>query len=197
MKTKLIIATSLLILKSTFSFSQKDSSGIYFTANDYAKHKLSFAINCKTEKHKIKSDMIFRSKEISIKHADSSYTYPKDSVYGIKYCDGSITRIYNNSEYPLINPDEKIMIYKVVSGSTGKGGSTLNTIYYFSKNATSKIQELTIYNVKTAFPENHKFHDLMDMAFHNDDELIQYDEFHKIMKINRVLQNSLETNESH
>lgn len=191
MKIKLI-TVSLAMLIATSGFSQKDSSGIYFTANDYLKHKLSFAINCKTEKHKIKSDMIFRSKEISIKHADSTYTYPKDSVYGIKYCDGSIVRIFNTSEYPLINPDEKVMIYKIVSGTGGKG-SPIITRYYFSKDAKAKIQELTIYNVKAAFPDNHKFHDLIDMEFHSDDELAQYDNFHKIMKINRVLQNSLET----
>lgn len=192
MKTKLIIAVTVLILKSTLGFSQNDSSGIYFTANDYIKHKLSFAINCKTEKHKIKSDMIFRSKEISIKHADSTYTYPKDSVYGTKYCDGSIARIYNNSEYPLINPDEKIMIYKMVSGPSGKGQSA-KTVYYFSKDANSKILELTLNNIKAAFPDNHKFHDLVDMEFHSNDELTSYDNFHKIMKINRALQNSLET----
>ena len=164
MKTKLIIATCLLILKSTFSFSQKDRSGIYFTANDYAKHKLSFAINCKTEKHKIKSDMIFQSKEISIKHADSTYTYPKDSIYGIKYCDGSTVRVYNNSEYPLINPDETILIYKVISGSGSKGSPSI-TRYYFSKDAKGKIQELTIYNMKAAFPDNHKFHHLLGEPF--------------------------------
>lgn len=173
-------------------YSQKDSSGIYFTANDYVKHKLSFAINCKTQKHKIKSDMIFHPKEIAIKHGDSTYTYPKDSVYGVKYCDGSIVRIHNNSEYPIINPDEKIMIYKVMSGTGGKG-SPIVTRYYFSSDAKGKIQELTIYNIKAAFPNNHKFHDLIDMDFHSDDDLIQYDSFHKIMKINRVLQNSIET----
>lgn len=48
---------------------------------------------------------------ISMKHNDSTYTYPKDSVYGNKYCDGSIIRVYNNLEYPLINPNETIMIY--------------------------------------------------------------------------------------
>ena len=193
MKTKLIIATSLLVLKSTLSFSQKDSSGIYFTANDFVKHRLSFAINCKTQKHKIKSNLVFRPKEISIKHGDSTYTYPKDSVYGIKYCDGSIDRIYNNTEFPLINPGEKIIIYKVVSGPTGGKGSPSVTTYYFSTDAGSKIEELTIYNIKMAFPDNHKFHDLIDMEFHSDEELIAYDNFHKVMKINRVLQNSLET----
>jgi hypothetical protein len=194
MKTKIFITAGLMIFIVTSGFSQKDSSGIYFTANDFAKHQLSFAINCKIEKHKIKSDMIFHPKEISIKHDDSTYTYPKDSIYAIKYCDGSMVRVYNNSEYPLINPNEKILVYKVVSGSTGKGGSTLKTTFYFSKDAMSNIQELTIYNIKAAFPDNHKFHDLIDMDFHSNNELTQYDEFHKMMKINRVLQNSLESN---
>ncbi len=191
MKTKLIIATSLLILKSTLSFSQKDSSGIYFTVNDYVKRTLSFAINCKTQKHKIKSNLIFHPKAISIKHGDSTYTYSKDSVYGIRYCDGSMVRIYDNKEYPLINPYEEIVIYKIVSGPPGKGSLPMIT-YYFSKNAGSNIQELTIYNLKAAFPDNHKFHDLVDMEFHNNDELIVYDSFHKCMKVNHVFNLSLQ-----
>ena len=192
MKTILILATGVLILKSTFSFSQKDSSGIYFTANDYVKHKLSFAINCNVQKHKIKSDMIFNPKEMSIKHADSTYTYPKDSVYGVRYCDGSFVRLYNNSEYPLINPNETVMIYKVTSGP-GNKSSPSTARYYFSKNEKGKILELTINNIKSVFPDNHKFHDLIDMEFHSNSELTAYDEFHKTMKINRVLKKSLET----
>lgn len=121
MKSKIIITAGLMIFMVTSGFSQKDSSGIYFTFNDYAKHQLSFAINCKTEKHKIKSDMIFHPKEILIKHVDSTYTYSKDSIYAIKYCDGSIERVYDNSMYPMLNPYEAIMIYKVISGSGTKG----------------------------------------------------------------------------
>ncbi|MNR50686.1 hypothetical protein D3C85_1702420 [compost metagenome] len=84
------------------------------------------------------------------------------------------------------------MVYKMVSGPSGKQQS-VKTVYYFSKDAQSNIQELTIYNIKAAFPDNHKFHDLVDMEFHSNDELTAYDSFHKIMKINRVLQNSHET----
>jgi hypothetical protein len=191
MKIKTIITASLMVLITLSGFSQTDSSGVYLTPKDFVTHKLSFAINCKTQKHKIKSDMIFHPKEITIKHKDSTYTYPKDSIYGIKYCDGSIVRIYDNSEYPLINPNEKILIYKVVSRGTGRGNPSATTRYYFSKDAKSRIEKLTIDNIKAAFPDNHKFHDLIDMEFHSDNELSTYDNFHKIMKINRVLQNSL------
>ena len=119
MKTQTFIVVSFMILKSTFIFSKQDSSGIYLTASDYMEHKLSFSINCKTQKHKIRAEKIIHAKEITIKHGDSTYTYPKDSVYAIKYCDGSISRIYNNSSYPLINPNEKIWVYRVNS-RTGK-----------------------------------------------------------------------------
>jgi hypothetical protein len=191
MKAKSFVVSSIMIFITSSCFSQIVNSGIYFTAEDYVTHKLSFAINCKTEKHKIKSDLIFHPKEISIKHNDSTYTYPKDSIYGIKYCDGSVVRIYNNSEYPLLNPSETILIYKVVSIVPGKT-SRSEKKYYFSKDYKSKIEILSIDNIKSAFPDNHKFHDLIDEGFRNDNDLRDYDNFHKIMKINRVLQKSLE-----
>ena len=172
-------------------FSQKDSSGIYFTDDDYLKPKLSYVINCKTEKHSINPSPIFQDKYVIINHKGVKHKHSKDSVYAVKYCDESITRIFNRREYPFQNPGELIMIYKIVSGPSGKGQSA-KIVYYFSKDAKSKIQELTIYNIKAAFPDNYKFHDLVNMEFHNNDELTVYDNFHKIMKINRVLQNSLE-----
>ncbi len=195
MKTKTIITTCLMMFAATSGFSQIDSSGIYFTASDYTLQKLSLSINCKTEKHKIRPDMIFHSKEIIIIHHGVTYKYSKDSVYAIKNCDNSIDRIFNYSQYPVINPGEQIIIYKVIQAPTGKG-ETEKTLYYFSKNAIGAIEELTINNIKLAFPDNHKFHDLIDMNFHNKDELTAYDNFHKMMKINRVFQNSIETKDT-
>lgn len=172
------------------SFSQKDSSGIYFTSNDYINHKLGLSINCKNEKHKIKADMVFHQNKISIKHHDSTYTYPKDSVYGIRYCDGSIVRLFNNSEFPLTNPGEFIMIYKVEKG-TGMKNDPIVINYFFSKDPTSEILKLTIYNLKAAFPNNHKFHDLIDMEFHSDNELVKYDSFHQMSRINKLYLTSI------
>ncbi len=191
MRTKSFLTVTILVFIAISCFAQKEKSGIYFTANDYERHHLSFAIDCKTEKHKIKSNMIFHPKEITIKHNNTNYTYSKDSIYGIQYCDGAIIRIYKNLEYPLVNPNEMIMIYKVVSMGFGKNNPP-KTEYYFSKDVKSEIETLSIYNLKKAFLSNHKFHGLIDAVFHQDKELYAYDDFHKIMKINRVLQNSLE-----
>lgn len=192
MKTKTIITAGFMLFVAALGFSQKNSSGIYFTADDYLKQKLSYAINCKTEKHSINPSKIFQDRYVIIKHKGIKHKHSKDTVYAVKYCDESITRIFKGREFPLINPTEIIMIYKVVSGPGTKGSPSI-TRYYFSKNAKDKIEELTIYNIKAAFPDNHKFHDLIDIEFHSNDELTVYDNFHKIMKINRVLQNSHET----
>ena len=51
---------------------------------------------------------------------------------------------------------------------------------------------LTILNLKKAFPDNHAFHDRLDMMFKNDSQLTKFDEFHKMFKVNRVLAASTE-----
>jgi hypothetical protein len=190
MKTKNIIHVCLMLITIP-AFSQKDSSGIYFTSSDFENHHLSYAINCETQKHKISADLIFRDKILSVKHNDTVYAFPKDSVYAIRYCDNSIVRLFNNQQFPLLNPDEIIMIYKVVSGSSHKGSSIV-TKYYFSNGGKDSIRELTLYNLKSSFPSNHKFHNLLDMQIKSDNELIEYDSFHKSFKINHLLKTSLE-----
>jgi len=48
------------------------------------------------------------------------------------------------------------------------------------------LRELTKLNLKKAFPNDHAFHDALDAQFKEDKELINYDEFHKMYKVNRV-----------
>ena len=60
--------------------------------------------------------------------------------------------------------------------------------YFFSVGANGDIFPLTILNLKKAFPDNHAFHDDLDMFFKNDSQLTKYDEFHKMFKVNRLLE---------
>ena len=52
-KQAIVVLSAVLILSNTAT-AQKDSSGIYKTADDFKNRKLSYAINYKTENHKIK-----------------------------------------------------------------------------------------------------------------------------------------------
>jgi hypothetical protein len=60
--------------------------------------------------------------------------------------------------------------------------------YFFSVGPAGEIYPLTLVNLKKAFSENHRFHDFLDMAFRNDSELKKYDDFHKMFKVNHLLE---------
>ena len=69
---------------------------------------------------------------------------------------------------------------------------TLEKHYFFSVGPTAPILPLTILNLKNAFPDNHVFHDSLDMMFTHDSQLTKYDGFHKMYKVNRLLAASKE-----
>jgi hypothetical protein len=64
--------------------------------------------------------------------------------------------------------------------------------YFFSVGLGGEIVPLTILNLKNAFPNNHAFHDSLDMVFKNNSQLTKYDDFHKMYKVNRLLAASKE-----
>lgn len=168
--------------------AQKDSSGIYKTADDFKERKLSFAINYKTEKHKIKNKLLFNDAELKVKHAGETYTLFKSETYGYRSAKGEEFRFVDNKEYKVLNPTEYLLIYvyKHVSHSP-KETVKYPPIYYFSTDASSAPQSLTKANLKAAFPDNHKFHDALDAQFKNDKGLHDYDRFHKMYKLNWIL----------
>jgi hypothetical protein len=59
--------------------------------------------------------------------------------------------------------------------------------YSFSVGPDGEIIRLTLENLKQVFPDNHRFHDLLDANFGSGQKLEEYDEFHKMFKVNRLL----------
>jgi hypothetical protein len=53
------------------------------------------------------------------------------------------------------------------------------------------VRPLTLDALKRAYPENHRFHDLIDLAFRSNEELIRYDDFHHEYRIARLLRATL------
>ena len=176
------------LLTFSAATAQKDSSGIYKTANDFVTGKLSLAINCATEMHKIKLNDFFGKDYITVVHDGKKYDFKKSEVYGYKLCDEKIYRFSGKTDYVIMNPSEKILLYtkEVMQGS--KGARIRTNTYYFSNGAASPIVELTIDNLKKAYPNNHKFHDALDSDFKNGEGLASYDSFHKMYRVNHILQ---------
>jgi hypothetical protein len=169
------------------SIAQKDSSGIYKTAEDFQNKKLSYAINYKTEKHKINDYVLFNDAAIKVKHRDTTYTLQKNETYGYRNMNGEDFRFVGNDAYKILNPGEPLLIYVYQHLShSPKEASKYAPSYFFSVNAASAPIALTKENVKKAFPNNHKFHDALDAQFKADNELYAYDSFHKVYKLCRV-----------
>jgi len=56
-------------------------------------------------------------------------------------------------------------------------------LYFFSTNADSPIIQLTIENLKSAYPSNTAFHYALDAYFNSDRQLMAYDEYTKMYKL--------------
>lgn len=188
---KIIISMSL----ATISFAiannvaaQKDSSGIYKTASDYQQNKLSYAINYKTENHQIKDNILFNDNRIVVKHKGHTYKLDKNGTYGYKSTNGDIFRFVDKKEYKVLNPGEFPVLYVYQHLSSTKGPSKFVAEYYFSTDPSTNVQDLAKENLKAAYPENHKFHDALDATFKTDEGLASYDSFHKMYKINHLLE---------
>ncbi|PAW95144.1 hypothetical protein CKK33_17220 [Mucilaginibacter sp. MD40] len=188
----LILAGGFLAISQS-SFAQKDSSGIYKTAADFQQKKLSYAINYKTEKHKINDNFLFSASKIKVVHEGKAYFTDKNSTYGYKSTTGEVFRFVDDKEYKVLNPEgQSLLLYAFSKISTvSKGNVRHYSIYFFSPGASSALQPLTKNNLKAAFPNNHKFHDTLDENFKTDDELAAYDSFHKTYKLIRIFDNSL------
>ena len=190
-KINLLVLAGSLLTFSQGSYAQKDSSGIYQTASDFQQKKLSYAINYKTEKHKIKDNILFNDAEIKVKHNGQGYTLDKNDTYGFKSTKGEVFRFIDKKEYKVLNPDETLLIYVYKhSAHSGKEAAKYVPMYFFSIDAASAPQSLTKANLKAAFPDNHKFHDAVDTQFKNDGDLYGYDSSHKMYKLNQVYANS-------
>jgi hypothetical protein len=60
-------------------------------------------------------------------------------------------------------------------------------VYYFSTGPDGQVRALTLENLRQTFPDNHKFLDSLEATFRGQHKLSEYDEVHKMFKVNRLL----------
>ena len=95
-------------------------------------------------------------------------------------------RVVGTDQYQII--EAKALYIYSLDVIVRKGAS--EKTYFFSVGPNGDILPLTILNLKKAFPDNHTFHDFLDMSFRHDSDLTRYDNFHKMFKVNRLLEAS-------
>jgi hypothetical protein len=109
-------------------------------------------------------------------------------VAPVQGVDNPATRVVGADRYQILEA-RALYIYSL---DTIVRKGAIEKTYFFSVGPNGDVQRLTILNLKNAFPDNHAFHDLLDMSFKHDSELAKYDDFHKMYKVNRLLAASTE-----
>ena len=170
---------------------KKDATlaGVYLTSTDFKKDKLTYDIDCSTEKQKIKLHDFLSKSYIDVYYKGEKHTLQKKDVYGYKDCHGNTFRFFGNEEYQLAESGNINIYFQQSPLAVDKGFTTINE-YYFSSTLNNEIKSLNIENLKYAFPDNHKFHDALEVSFKGKD-ISEYDTFHKMYKVNHIYQMSL------
>jgi len=158
------------------------------TFSDYQNNKLSFKTDCKTEKRRFKLNEFFNQRFITVKYKEEKIKLLKDSIYGILDCDEPLIRFQDKESYTLAEKGPLWIFYKEENVQKNKL-IYLEKRYFFCVKGDDKLKELTINNIKQEFPGDTKLHDLIDDRFHNR-EVSEYDTFHKMFKINRIINDS-------
>jgi hypothetical protein len=184
---KSVVVTATLILSTFYSFGQK--SGVFKTYADFSAGKMAYGIDCTTESHKIKLNDFWGKDYITVIHEGKPYDIKKAEIWGYQLCDEKVVRFQGKEHFPLEDKDV-LWIYTIQSTirKNPHGGIKSITTYYFSKGGDLEIKELTLLNLKAAFPGNHMLHDAIDGQFKTDASLGEFDQFHKHYKINHFLE---------
>lgn len=151
---------------------------------------MEYGIDCAKETHKIKLNDFWGKDYITVVHEGKPYDLKKAEIWGFQLCDDKIVRFQGKDDYTV--SDKGILwIYakqSTIPGSVKTGTSKTVSTFFFSKGGDGEIKELTLLNLKAAYPENHMLHDNIDKQFTTDASLTEFDQFHKKYKINHFLE---------
>ncbi len=198
MKTKLLFLTIVFfgtICKSLGleADSLSNKSGLYLTSSDFTSGKLTYVIDCLTKNNKLKTSDFLNSRTIKITNSDTTIKLSKSAIWGYRICDGKEFRVYRDQDYEIIDK-AAIIVYQKKETRRGNPKSNLSytkTIYFFSENPGSQLKALNLANIESAFITNKKFHDLIDLYFKSDEELLMFDDYYKMLRLNHFYLESL------
>lgn len=183
MKLTIALAVALII-----SYTANSQAGVYKSATDFVTGNLEHS---KPEygKHKIRTDIPFNKYVVKVVDGEESHKYFKWDLYGFKNRRNEAFRFYNEKSYRIVDTASFLIYAREENVVRGKE-KTRETRYYFSKSAESRLIPLTIRNLKYAFP-NREFHDLLDLQFRSNTELMKYDHYYGQYKLKSIFNRAM------
>ena len=186
MKTRGFILLVIILLLSLRNSTLAQETGLYLTYSDFESSRTAF-VKKGNLKYKLRVENLFNKSIVKVVIGDSTFKFLKDSIFGYQDDDKVNYRFYNKKIYRILNPKEGILLYSITTIVNPKGNQTAIN-YYFSVTASSAIYPLTKLNLKRAFLNDSNFHELIDVYFKTDSDLLTYDSFYNQFKINRIYQ---------
>lgn len=108
------------------------------------------------------------------------------NIYSYRDNKANDYRFFNKRKYRILE-NGVITIYLFLLPGDKQTGFRPIPEYYFSRGLNDNIRKLTIRNLKDTFREDDYWLDLIDMNFRFDEDLLQYDEYHSMYRVNHVL----------
>jgi hypothetical protein len=191
-KTVISIA-ALFLISIVITHAQNSSiNGIYLNSHDYEAGKLSLIFQCNSS-DQIKLNDFLASPFVDVTIAGKSIQLNKDSIFGYRNCKNEAYRFYkkHDEEFQILE-NKGIVLYLSYTQVISNNGKTSHVIpsYFFSRTPDSEIMPLTISNLKRAFPDNIRFHDMLDTEFGSGEALSAYSSTNNMYKINYLLSQS-------
>ena len=169
-----------------------NTGGLYSTLNDFVNHKLTYPIDCNQSANKLKLNELFESSTGYVIYGGEKHAFDKSKVYGYRSCKNKNYRFYKNSAYQIIDTAGFYIYYQYMQEEKVKGKGLVKTDeYFFSTNGNGPVLLLTADNLKSAFPDNSRFHYALDAQFKSDKDLLSYDGYQKTYKIKYLYSQSL------
>ena len=167
-------------------------AGVYVTGVDFEHGRLASAADCTAPDRPVARDAISRGQmlEMPPSGGEAGARYAKADVYGFRACDGADVRFVAGENYRVEHAPPLLLYERKRRVSVGKG-SRLVYDHFFSTSPADSVRPLTLLSLKEAYPTNHRFHDLLDLAFRSDDELMRYDDFHHEYRVARILRETM------
>ncbi|RAJ33018.1 hypothetical protein [Pedobacter cryoconitis] len=161
-------------------------SGIYLTAADYKEKQLHLAGDQSTN-NKLRVNDFFGGKTLTLNHNGQRHEFSKDSIYGYRAQDGNDYRFYKSYSSPYkILESGSLVIYEIKQPGNKQNGFKPIIRYYFSDGADGEVNLLSLANLKNTFKDQPAF-DIIANNFQTDHDLITYDDYHHMFRINRLL----------
>jgi hypothetical protein len=186
-KPVILIAFLLLLNLVTVQAQNSAVSGIYLNVHDYETGKLFYT------RGKIKLRDFLASSFVNVVIDGKPTKLNKNSIFGYRNSKNETYRFYKkHDEEFLILENKAVVLYSSYTRISSNNGKTNHLVqaYFFSKTTDSEILPLTISNLKKAFPDNIKFHDMLDTEFSSDEALSAFSEPNKMYTINYLLTKS-------